>query len=137
MSLARLQGWVRSIICLMVLAGVGCGKSDSPPPAKPVEAIEAAESTAGTTASPDEPLVAETGTKLYELAVEGMHCQGCGDTIAKKLRGLPGVKQARVSFTRKTAWVSVDEGSPTGSAQIEQAVAETGYKAKTSSAPAE
>ena len=126
----------RFIVYLVIVTAAGCGKSDSPPPAKPVEAIEATGSTAVTTASPDEPLVAEAGARLYQLNVEGMHCQGCGDFIAKKLGEVPGVKQARASFARKTAWVLVDEGSPTNASQLEQAVVATGYKVGPASAPA-
>jgi len=84
----------------------------------------------------DEPLEAEAGTTLYELAVEGMHCQGCGDTITKKLASVPGVKQARVSFNLKTGWVLVESGSGTAAPQLVDAVKAAGYKATLSTRPA-
>ncbi len=103
----------------------GCEKSEPAPP-KPVEKTETASPPAE---SPDEPLTAAPGTTLIQLDVQGMHCQGCGDSVAKKLRSLSGVKQARVSFNRKTGWVLIESGSTTAGPQLLEAVAATGYKA--------
>ncbi len=139
MSPVHSRSWVRSIVCLVILAAAGCEKSDSPPPkpANPVEVIEAEGPTTVPAASSDEPLVAGAGARLYQLNVEGMHCQGCADFITRKLSEVPGVKQARASFARKTAWVLVNEGSPTDASQLEQAVVAAGYKTGPASAPAE
>jgi copper chaperone CopZ len=134
MSLTRLQWLGCSISLLVILVAVGCEKSESPPPAKPVAKTEvpapvAAPATRPAAESPDEPLKAVQGTTLVQLDVQGMHCQGCGDTIAKKLKSLPGVKQARVSFNAKTGWVLLESSSATAGPQLLDAVKATGYKA--------
>lgn len=133
MSLKRSLGLGLSISLLLMLAAVGCEKSESPPatPADKTEAPapDAATATRPAAESPDEPLNAVPGTELVQLDIEGMHCQGCGNTVAKKLRSLPGVKQARVSFNAKTGWVLLESGSATAGPQLLEAVKATGYKA--------
>jgi copper chaperone CopZ len=135
-ALSRVR--VVGIGCLLALVALGCGKSDSPSPSNPAVVVEAPKPASQPAVPVDQPLAALPGTVLYQYAVEGMHCQGCADTITKHVQTLPGVKQVRVSFARKTAWVMVEDGSPTSSAQIEQTVMTTGYRAKplSSSAPA-
>lgn len=135
MSIAHSPWRVRSAAFLAILAAVGCGKSESPP-AKPAEEVESAMPASRPVVVVDEPLEAEAGTTLYELAVEGMHCQGCGDTITKKLASVPGVTQARVSFNLKTGWVLVKSGSGTAAPQLVDAVKAAGYKATLSTRPA-
>jgi copper chaperone len=129
MSLVHLR--IRSCVmtCLMLLFAIGCKKSETAAPPKPVESTQPAGAAAAPAGVVDEPLVALAGTTLYQLDVQGMHCQGCADTITKKVQTVPGVKQARVSFNRKTAWVLVEASSPTRVPQIEKAVADAGYKA--------
>lgn len=64
--------------------------------------------------------------KVYQ--VEGMHCQGCVNTIKSRLEALPGVVSARVSLDEKMAYVSTtSDGGPTD-AQVQQAIEAAGYK---------
>ena len=136
MSLVRLRVRRSAMACLVIMVFVGCEKSAPPVPAKPAVEADSGGAEAAPAASVDEPLAVLAGTTLHRLDVEGMHCQGCADTISKRVQTLPGVKEVRVSFARKTAWVLVEDGSATRSAQIEKAVADAGYKARPASAPA-
>lgn len=113
---------------LTILVVLGCEKSGAPP-AQPVDKTETAVPATQPAESSDEPSKAVPGTTLVQLDVEGMHCQDCGDTIARRLRALPGVKQARVSFNAKTGWVLIESGSATGGPQLLEAVGAAGYRA--------
>jgi copper chaperone CopZ len=120
---------------LMLIAPVcvatGCGKSeDRPPPAAKVIV-------SGPTSQPatDDPLVAEPGTRLVALAVEGMHCSGCVEAITAKLQKLDGVRKVRVSLARRTAWVMLDDAHPPKISGIVDAIESLGYKAKPEDAP--
>ena len=60
------------------------------------------------------------------LDVQNMTCAVCPITVKKALERVPGVKEARVEFDKKTASVSFDpdKASP---AELTKATAEAGY----------
>ncbi|HSW46890.1 MAG TPA: heavy-metal-associated domain-containing protein [Phycisphaerae bacterium] len=94
----------------------GCQRSDAPP--KPAGSSETTE----TTSTP------EPGDRVIALALSGLHCQACADTISRRLGKLDGVREARASFDAKTAWVTVEAGGP-AIQQLIAAVEDAGYKA--------
>ncbi len=49
-------------------------------------------------------------TKQVELAIEGMACRFCVQTITERLNNLLGVVSVNVSLKDKTAWVIIREG---------------------------
>ena len=56
-----------------------------------------------------EPAAAEQGIKNVEMSIEGMSCgHSCAPSIQIKLIETQGVKEARVDFESKKAWVSYD-----------------------------
>jgi len=129
---ANLAGWV-----------CGCGKSETapsaetaksnemmapviPPSTKPAESTEkAAPAEAGT----NTPLEPEPGTQVVTLAITGMHCDACAQTISQELGKVKGVRKAHASFPAKTAWVMVDKTGGPGIDQLVKAVEAAGYKA--------
>ncbi len=62
------------------------------------------------------------------LAVEGMTCASCAARIERKLKTVPGVKNAAVNFASQKAYVQT-EASPNVPA-LEAAVEKAGYSAK-------
>ena len=67
-----------------------------------------------------------------EFAIEGMHCQGCADSISTALTAIPGVQSARVSFADKRAVVLASESDvPTD--KILAAITAVGYEARAQS----
>lgn len=75
----------------------------------------------------------EAGTTV-ELAISGMRCAGCADTIEAALRGVAGVQKAEVSYAAGLARVAADgELLPRLVAAVEQA----GYAAAPSGAVAD
>ncbi len=59
------------------------------------------------------------------LRIDGMNCGHCTAAVAKALRAIPGVMDAKVDLASKTAVVEVS-GAVTGAA-LEAAVTEAGY----------
>ncbi|GMU21837.1 MAG: hypothetical protein AMXMBFR13_19260 [Phycisphaerae bacterium] len=45
----------------------------------------------------------------HVLNIKGMTCEGCAQTITNSLRGMPGVRDAKVDPLTKTARVEHDE----------------------------
>jgi len=118
------------------LIASGCSKSaEEPGPAAASSDASAEPAAAAADVVIDEPLVAGPGTELITVAVEGMHCQGCADTICKRIRKIDGVREARVSFNAKTAWALVDEDAGPDVDAIAVAVTEAGYKPVTTPVP--
>jgi copper chaperone CopZ len=46
--------------------------------------------------------------KTVTIAITGMSCQGCADTLARVLRTVPGVQTATVSYPDKRAVIGFD-----------------------------
>ncbi len=51
----------------------------------------------------------EAGQQSVVMEIEGMSCYGCPVTIKKALKKVAGVIEAKVSFKKKKAWLTVDE----------------------------
>ncbi len=68
----------------------------------------------------------EAGIKTYILQIEGMTCKNCQNRIAKGLRELPGVKEARVSYRTGAGQILYDPHlvRPEG---IAKAIGKLGY----------
>jgi copper chaperone CopZ len=121
------------MVCLILvgLAGwvCGCGKkSETPPSARPVESTEMA-APAPAQAKTDTPLAPEPGTQVVTLAITGMHCDACAQTISQKLGEVKGVRKAHASFPAKTAWVMVDRRGGPDIGELIKTVEAAGYKA--------
>lgn len=115
--------WALVWVVLGVMVGCGPGDRTAKPPANPLVATGAFEVA-------DEPLAQAGDERLMTLAIEGMHCQGCASGIAEKLAGMPGVKKARVSFSRKTAWLLADRDQGPDAASVVAALTDMGYRAR-------
>ena len=63
------------------------------------------------------------------LAIGGMHCAACAQTIEKALRRTPGVVEANVNFAVETARVTFDS-QQVNAATLIKAVADAGYEAR-------
>jgi copper ion binding protein len=77
--------------------------------------------------------------KTVTLAIEGMTCTGCENTIQEAVTKIDGVKSIKASHLDSTAVVSFD-ASKTSIAAIGEAITEAGYEfkgEKTPTAPAE
>lgn len=72
---------------------------------------------------------ATAAEKTVTLAVENMTCSTCPITVRMSLTKLTGVKAADVSFERKTATVTFDDGKTSVEALV-KATTEAGYPAK-------
>ena len=62
---------------------------------------------------------------MEKIKIQGMSCQHCVGRVKKALEALPGVAEVNVDLTGAT--VKHDEAK-TGVAELEAAVAKTGYK---------
>lgn len=60
------------------------------------------------------------------LDVQNMTCQLCPITVRKALEKVPGVKEAKVDFARKTATVAFDPDKADASALV-KATTDAGY----------
>lgn len=66
------------------------------------------------------------------IAIQGMDCASCATAIENKLKAVPGVHDAKVSFKHGTAEVDYETGSASIE-QLEKAVQEAGYRILTKS----
>jgi copper chaperone len=64
-----------------------------------------------------------------KLSIEGMSCQGCADSLTRRLTNEPGVSNFTVSFERKSADVEYDATkiSETGLSEV---VKEAGFSVR-------
>ncbi len=69
---------------------------------------------------------------LRYFAIEGMSCQGCADSIAAALTGIPNVRSAKVSLQDRRAVVLAEE-SQVPTERILAAIAAAGYKGQLAS----
>lgn len=68
-------------------------------------------------------------TTHARLQIEGMHCNGCAETIKKSLINVEGAGNAYVSFDSAYATVIFDSNL-TNIKEITEAVEKKGYKVK-------
>ncbi len=55
------------------------------------------------------PLASAAQTATTKLHIEGMTCGSCATAVKHVLKGIDGVKDARVSFEQKSAMVTFDQ----------------------------
>jgi len=67
--------------------------------------------------------------KTITLAVEGMTCEGCENTVKESVEKLPGIESATASCKEKTAVVSFDS-TQSSTADISKAITDVGYEVK-------
>ncbi len=84
----------------------------------------------GTFEVADDPLIQAVDETLMSFAVEGMHCEGCALSIARTLARMPGVRKARASFDRRTAWLLCGRDQGPQTAAVVAALADLGYQAR-------
>ena len=66
--------------------------------------------------------------KTLVASIEGMHCEGCAETIKALLKMEPGVQTATVSFKERSARIHFDP-SATSEGSLIAAIERGGYKA--------
>jgi copper chaperone CopZ len=69
-----------------------------------------------------------------ELNIEGMHCDSCAVDIKETLEETHGVREADVTFKRKTAIVDFDEQAVQQTTLLKK-IQDLGYTATVSGAP--
>ena len=67
--------------------------------------------------------------KTITLAVEGMTCEGCENTVKESVEKLPGVASAKASYTDKTVVISMDSAQVKVK-DISSAITSVGYEVK-------
>ena len=63
------------------------------------------------------------------LAVDGMTCASCPYIVKQTLAGVPGVSDVTVSFKKKTAVVTFDDGK-TNTSALTAATADVGFPSR-------
>jgi len=88
-------------LCLALLAGpAGCGSGEPPAPA------------------------AQPATLRF--GVEGMHCDGCANAIAGKVKAIDGVESCEVSLEDRSAEIAVRDANL--APQVRAAIEGLGYR---------
>lgn len=78
------------------------------------------------TSESKEASVPESKTSIsYTLAVEGMTCTGCENTVKKAIQSVEGVSAVEASFENELVSISVSETADT--AAIRQQIISSGY----------
>lgn len=72
---------------------------------------------------------AATATRPLELAIEGMHCESCANSLTKALGQSAGVHEANVSLKDKRAYLVVSRWRGPDANQLRAVVEEAGYTA--------
>ena len=67
--------------------------------------------------------------KTVTLAVDNMYCEACPGIVKKSLAKVDGVSQVAVSFEKKTATVTYDDGKTTIAA-LTAATSQAGYPSR-------
>lgn len=86
----------------------------------------------------DTPVASSAGGaegRTVALAIDGMTCETCAVSIEKKLRQVPGVVAAAVSYADGAATVTTNAAAPPPSAALLDAVQAAGYRARVKSTP--
>jgi copper chaperone CopZ len=63
------------------------------------------------------------------FGIDGMDCAACARAVESKLKAVPGVRKATVSYERKRADVEYDPGSAK-QPQLEKAIEDAGYRVR-------
>ena len=71
---------------------------------------------------------ASAADRTIKLAVEQMDCEACPITVSKAIKGVTGVRSAKVDYNTKTATVVFDDNATTADA-IATASTNAGYPA--------
>lgn len=71
---------------------------------------------------------ADAEPQVATLAVENMTCRACPITVRKSLQKVPGVRDVRIDFDRRTATVTFDPRRLSVEA-LQRATANAGYPA--------
>jgi len=71
--------------------------------------------------------------RTVELAVLGMSCNGCANSVRNALTDLEGVSDANVDFDKGIAKVSLDGSAEIPDEKLIEAVRDAGYNATLSS----
>lgn len=66
--------------------------------------------------------------KVYRINIEGMHCNMCVYRVTKSLKKLKQVKDVEVDLDSGTATVTLYDGEDLATADLEEAVEDSGYK---------
>lgn len=64
--------------------------------------------------------------ETVQLNIEGMHCDGCVNSITKALKAVSGVGNVEVSLEQKRATVSYNPAQ-CGQAELKDAVEDAGF----------
>jgi mercuric ion binding protein len=72
---------------------------------------------------------AQAAERTVKLAVDKMYCDACPLTVGKAIKGVKGVKSAKVDYKTKTADVVFDDNATTVDA-IAAASTNAGYPAR-------
>jgi len=78
-------------------------------------------------------LFAADKAKTVTLSVKGMTCESCANTVEKALKGVNGVKEAKVDLKNNQATVTLASTKTTAAVLI-KAVSNAGFDAKEASA---
>lgn len=113
-------------LALVLVLSAGCGADPSTETAPPAPAADSSP-LASTVA-------AGTANARWDLAVEGMHCDGCAKGIRSELMRLAGVSQADVDWEAGTAVVSGDSNL-VSVALVLEVISEAGYHARLPDTP--
>ncbi len=62
------------------------------------------------------------------FAAEGLHCEGCVDSLTKALKSVKGVQKAEVSLKGKCAFVTLDESKTPVSTLVAQTHKQVSYR---------
>ncbi|MEF8788292.1 MAG: heavy metal translocating P-type ATPase, partial [Planctomycetota bacterium] len=110
----------------------GCREAFDEDPESYLEEESSPESTeeAGGSERTKAPEQADTTTE--DIAISGMHCASCAQTIEKSLHELEGVREASVNFAAETARVEYDP-SQVDRGDLAGAVRDAGYDVKEAS----
>ncbi|MBI4657585.1 MAG: cation transporter, partial [Verrucomicrobia bacterium] len=66
----------------------------------------------------------------YVVAVEGMDCAGCAAGLEKRLKAVPGVSAAMVSYEKKEAIIGVPKGAAAPRDEVLTAITAAGLKGR-------
>jgi len=69
------------------------------------------------------------GEKRANFSLYGMHCASCAGLIERKLKKLPGIKEAHVNYGAEKAHVTFDAGV-VSEERIKSAIKDAGYRAE-------
>lgn len=108
---------------VLILAGVALACTGAPATSRTPD-----KSASRAASSPSAQAITTAGTQQVVLAVKGMYCASCEQTVVTMLRRTAGVMKADVSVERGEATVSYDS-TRTSPAQLVQVVKTLGYEA--------